>query len=281
MSWIDIENKFLEKFAMKIHNLKNKKELITFCSGVLDKKYKEKDFTDIKNIIKILKKLTINDLTAINNGEKFNFIKYKKNPNINLREIRKYVVEKKLKVSYSIFKNKQNIVDYKNKVYAMHSIGKVFTGYLIMIMLDIGVITDEDIKKPLHLDKNIFNKLPQKVRGILLKKTMLDVMTHKSGIRDYVANYLNKLGKNTKINPVEPEDFVEFIDSEVYEFFDEEIIYSNAGILLCGLSIKHLYNKRTKENLSYNDILFKYIIEPAKLISFSISRPKNGAVGIC
>ena len=54
-----------------------------------------------------------------------------------------------------------------------------------MIMLDIGIITDEDIKKPLQLDKNIFNKLPQKVRVILLKKTMLDVMTHKSGIRDY------------------------------------------------------------------------------------------------
>jgi len=28
MSWIDIENKFLEKFAKKIHNLKNKTELI-------------------------------------------------------------------------------------------------------------------------------------------------------------------------------------------------------------------------------------------------------------
>ena len=38
------------------------------------------------------------------------------------------------------------------------------------------------------------------------------------------------------------------------------------------------YNKKNKTNLSYNQILNKYIINEIKLESFSITLPKNNAV---
>ena len=37
-----------------------------------------------------------------------------------------------------------------------------------------------------------------------------------------------------------------------------------------------MYNQKTNENLSYNQILDKYLLKPLKIKSFSIKRPKNG-----
>jgi hypothetical protein len=66
----------------------------------------------------------------------------------------------------------------------------------------------------------------------------------------------------------------EYIDNDVEK--KDAYFYSNAGILLCGLSIKYLYNKNNKINKTYNEILYEYIIKPAKINTFSIVKPKNG-----
>lgn len=42
------------------------------------------------------------------------------------------------------------------------------------------------------------------------------------------------------------------------------------------MSIEYLYNKKKSSKKKYNEILNEYIIEPAKLKSFSIVKPKKG-----
>ena len=86
---------------------------------------------------------------------------------------------------------------------------------------------------------------------------MLDAMTHMSGLKDYLTKYFDALKINNKINPLNPEDFVKYIDDDV----DKQGIfnYSNSGILLCGLSVKYLYNKNKKTNKTYNEILSVYL----------------------
>jgi CubicO group peptidase (beta-lactamase class C family) len=142
-----------------------------------------------------------------------------------------------------------------------------------MLLLNDNIIIANDIKQPLQLDKKVFNKLPEQIIKRLTETTMLDVMTHMSGLKNYLGNYFNNLRKNNKVNPIEPEDFIKYIDNDVNE--KDHYTYSNAGLLLCGLSIKHLYNKKLNLNESYNEILNKYIINPAKLKTFSITKPEN------
>jgi CubicO group peptidase (beta-lactamase class C family) len=137
-----------------------------------------------------------------------------------------------------------------------------------MLLLDHKIITEQYINSPVQIDPNVLNELPKKVKNRLKTTTMLDIMTHMSGIKDYLKKYLEQLETNNKICPIEPEDFIEYIDDNVNK--KGIYHYSNAGILLCGLSIKYLYNKNKGTNKNYNEILHEYIIEPAKLKTFSI-----------
>jgi hypothetical protein len=78
-------------------------------------------------------------------------------------------------------------------------------------------------------------------------------------------------------NPIEPEDFLIYADKDVLQEIGK-YNYSNLGILLVALSLKYYYNEKNKTNLSYNQILAKYIINKIKLKSFSISKPKYNAM---
>ena len=268
----NIKDKLVELLPKKIYNLKCKKKFIDFINMTLNTKYKLKYFDNILNIKNVLQHLDYNDLMEIYINE--NICKYKIKLNIDTISINKYILNRKLNISYSIFHNNRNIINYKNKVYAMHSIGKVFTGMLIMIMLDLKIITENDINSPIQIDPTILNTIPIKVKNRLKTTTMLDAMTHMSGLKNYLTKYFDALKINNKINPLNPEDFVKYIDDDV----DKKGIYnySNAGILLCGLSVQYLYNKNKKTNKTYNEILYEYIIKPSKITTFSIIKPKNG-----
>jgi len=265
-------NDNITKMAEKIVELKDKTKLINFINKGVDKKYTEKDFSTENNVEKILNSLRLLDLINIDNGEHFNIFKIKK-PNIDKKDIEEYISEKKLELSYSINNNGKIITNTKDEIYAMHSIGKVFTGFLIMLLLNEDIITSKDINAPLQLDKKVRDKLPKIILDRLEETTMLDVMTHMAGLTNYLSNYMNELSKNNKENPIEPEDFIKYINPDVKE--KNKFNYSNTGLLLCGLSVKHLYNKKLKENKSYNQILEKYIIKPAELKTFSISKPEK------
>lgn len=267
------EQKLLNAVIIKIIRLKDKTKLIKFINWRLGKKYTEKDFTSIENVKKILNLLEMSDLISIDGGERFNIFKMKKFNSVNKRDIDEYINEKKLKLSYSINDKGKIITNTKDEIYAMHSIGKVFTGFLIMLLLDENIITEKDINSSLKLDKEVKDKLPKIILDRLEETTMLDVMTHMAGLTDFLDNYIEALTENNKENPIEPEDFIKYIDPNVKE--KNKRNYSNTGILLCGLSIKHLYNKKLKTDKSYNQILEEYIIRPANLKTFSISKPKK------
>lgn len=276
--WINqeiiIKNKLIDLLPNKIYNLKDKKQLIFFINSQLNKKYTLNNFNNIEKIKNIIINLNLTDLYQINNGENFNIIKSNTIPNIYIKKIKQYIFDKKLNISCSIFDNNKNILNYNNEIYAMHSIGKVFTGFLIMILLNLKIITKKDINSPIQIDPIILNTMPIKVKNRLKTTTMLDAMTHMSGLKDYLTKYSDALKINNKINPLNPEDFVKYIDDDVVK--QGIYNYSNAGILLCGLSVQYLYNKNKKTNKNYNEILYEYIIKPSKITTFSIIKPKNG-----
>jgi hypothetical protein len=267
-------DKNVGKMAKKMQKLSDKSKMINFINISEGKKYTDKDFIDISNIKKILQQIKLHAIVNINSAEHFNIFKMKK-PYINKKDIDDFINYKKLNLVYSIYNKDNKLDNSKDKIYPMHSIGKVFTGFLIMLLLEDKIITRKDIKNPLQLDKKIINKLPKEVIKRLEETTMLDVMTHMSGLNNYLGNYFDELKKNNKENPIEPEDFIKYIDKDVGE--KGKFMYSNAGLLLCGLSVKHLYNKKNKSDKSYNEILDEYIIKPANLKTFSITKPE-GAV---
>ena len=277
-NWISqeiiIKNKLIDLLPNKIYKLKDKKQLIKVINSDLNKKYTLNNFNNLEKIKNIIINLNLQELYIIDRCENFNIIKSNILPNICIKKINKYILDKKLNLSCSIFYKNKNILNYNNKIYAMHSIGKVFTGFLIMLLLNNGCITEKDINSPIQIDSTILNKLPVKVKNRLKTITMLDAMTHISGIKDYLNKYFDALKINNKICPIEPEDYIKYIDNNVSK--KGIYYYSNAGILLCGLSIKYLYNKNKKTNKTYNEILYEYIINPSKITTFSIFRPKNG-----
>ena len=150
MQEIIIKKNLIDLLPDKIYQLKDKTNLLNFINlTLLNKKYTSKDFNNIINIKNILLNLNLSDLCEINIHENFNIIKPNLIPNICIKNIKKYILDKKLNLSCSIYHNNKNILNYNNEIYAMHSIGKVFTGFLIMILLNLKIITEKDINSPI------------------------------------------------------------------------------------------------------------------------------------
>ena len=106
-SWINqeiiIKNKLIDLLPNKIYNLKDKKQLINFINSQLNKKYILNNFNNIEEIKNIIINLKLTDLYEINNGENFNIIKSNTIPNIYIKKIKQYILDKKLNISCSIF----------------------------------------------------------------------------------------------------------------------------------------------------------------------------------
>jgi hypothetical protein len=266
-------NDNIKKMAEKIISIVDKSRMIRFINNRLNSNYNDADFVNVNNIIKILRSLSIPDLIFINGGENMGLFNRVDKPHINKKDIEEYISCKKLELEYSICNGSTISSNGANNIYEMHSIGKVFTGFLAIILLDAEIITPNDINKPLQLDKLVLSKLPQIIIDRLSETTMLEVMTHYAGLTNYLGNYIEALQKNNDESPIEPEDFIKYINPTVEEA--HKFRYSNTSLLLVGLSIKHLYNKRTRKNKSYNEILTEYLIKPAKINTFSITKPPN------
>ena len=163
-----------------------------------------------------------------------------------------------------------------NTLFCTLSLTKVFTGMLILklilksaeekrISAEEKGISEDTLKKPLQLNPEILEKLSPEVCERLSKTSMLQAMTHKAALGDYLQGYLGAInaaldeGNENKVKALHfnnPADFLAYADTEV---LDEDKIgqfnYSNLGILLCGLSIEH----HTKQ--SYQEILHQEITD--------------------
>mgnify|MGYP001604357353 CR=1 FL=1 len=185
---------------------------------------------------------------------------------INKDIINKIITDDNLSVSYSINYNGITINKNPNKIYPIHSISKLFTNIMLVLLYNDNIINDDELNMPIKVDEKVLNKLSIDVKNRLKIVSILQCIKHQAGLKNYMNNYYNKLidcfnQEKEFPNPIEPEDFLIYADKNV---LDEKEIdkynYNNFGFLLVALSLKYYYNKKNKTNLSYNKILSKYII---------------------
>lgn len=163
-------------------------------------------------------------------------------------------------------------------IFAIHSIGKVYTGILTLILLEEGVIKESSLFSPLEVGTLAMQSLPLNVQQHIRVTTLYDTMIHRGGFGDYLGKYVDVIQSSLKAQQTppllrHPEDFLPFSDEEVFNLEPGEFRYSNLGILLLGLSIQHHYQKF--EQLDYNSILKKHILDKAGITLFC-SKPSHG-----
>jgi retinol-binding protein 3 len=144
-----------------------------------------------------------------------------------------------------------------NTSFAMHSIGKMFTGMLAMKMIEMGIIPEPSLDQPqspldqpIQLDPEVMAKLPKEIRDHLTKNdapTFRQLMLHKGGLGDYLPEYekaiQHAIDNKEEVPKIQsPEDFIKYAETEIHELKEGETHYSNLGLLLVGLSIQHHYN---------------------------------------
>ncbi len=168
------------------------------------------------------------------------------------------------------------------KIFSLHSIGKVFTGVLIAEMIARGIIPEEELTRVgLQLDSDVKDALPEAVQMKIDEASLHQVMTHRASLGDYLGKYLfeelNEIVESGRLDEVpmlrEPQDFLRYASDEV-----KDNSYSNLGILLAGLAAQHYYNKgkAPEDQKSYSEILRELVLEPAGLEDFSATPPADG-----
>jgi CubicO group peptidase (beta-lactamase class C family) len=199
----------------------------------------------------------------------------------DLINIKRYMVERGITGSVSFGFADQSIMtpNYSEDSqcsYAMHSVGKVFTGMLTIVMMRDGILSEKELNEPLNQDFIESLTLPISVKKHLLENhvTLHQLMTHKAGLGDYLEEYGNTIssGKIPEMNKVE--DFLQFAEANIYPVGKER--YSNLGILLVGLAVKHAYEKKNGA-CEYPELLSKYIIDKVGIPSFSSKKPEKNA----
>lgn len=174
-----------------------------------------------------------------------------------------------------------------SRTFSIHSVGKVFTGVLMLKMLQAGVISEDILNKPPNLGEKVLEKLSPDICVKLKQCILSDLMLHKSGLGNYLEEFVAAIKAGRDLSNVNaPIDFLQFAEKNIYpldqvdHISGEKIHYSNLGILLVGLAIEHAYSEHFGITKSYNDILYEYIINAdtggAGLSSFSLCNPGNG-----
>lgn len=173
--------------------------------------------------------------------------------------------------------------------FAMHSIGKMFTGMLAIKMIEMGIIATDSLDKPIQLDPKVMDKLEEYCPAIkehLTKEgapTFRQIMLHQGGLDDYLNKYEAAIqraidDKETIPKIDSPEDFLKYAQDEIHDLKEGETHYSNLGLLLTGLSIQHHYNlKHPTEKKTYQEILAEFVLKPADISSFTLTRPEQGS----
>lgn len=279
MEWIEQEQLFIQCVRKEIYNNHKKFVLCEDMTNYLirnkiikSKKELQLIFEDKTKLEQFLLILRFDFLCVIAQREQL--CMYKSHINVKLKNssLLKYLQVKKLKLSYSIKVPKKILSHESDTIHAMHSVGKIVTGFLIHLLARLKIIPSSAFYKPLQLDTHVIAQLCPKIVTRLKSTTMLDVMTHKSGLGDYIENYIKTLDSSLdkNLNPQEPEEFLCWGDTTLQSKGEEH--YSNFGILLCGLSAKYHYNKNKpiEQHLTYNQILYKYIVKPFGLTTFMI-----------
>lgn len=243
---------------------------------------------DKENFVQLFESLPLGIVGSINQGEdlhgfpelaKRNSEKKTFTP-IDLAQLRQYMKDTNFsgviclsdsKSTYTLSSSNQLNGDTP---FAMHSIGKMFTGMLAIKLIENGVIPITSLDEPIQLDAKTMDMLGPAVKEHLTKSgapTFRQIMQHQGGLGDYLNKYEEAIQKGPIPKIETPEDFIQFADDEIKEGKH----YSNLGLLLTGLSIQHHYNAKG-EKKTYQEILEEFVLKPAGISSFSLSKPEGG-----
>lgn len=178
---------------------------------------------------------------------------------------------------------KSSSIDTSGAPMSIHSVGKVFTGVLLLDLIQKGIIKEEALDQPIKLPATTLKRLPPSIRAHVERTTLRQMMVHESGIGDYLGNYQKAIDAAVSKGLPPPiirnaEDLLDFADDSIVPLKQGESRYSNLGILLVGLSIEHHYNKNAANQapyMPYNEILRKELVRPAGLTSFSENKPNH------
>ncbi len=152
-----------------------------------------------------------------------------------------------------------------------------------------AILQEEQLNQPVKLEESVLEKLPEEVREKLKTTTLHQLMTHKSGLQDYLDNYQGAIKEALKSDQEvprieKPEDLLQFAESKIktipYVNKRGEVVesdYSNLGSLLVGLAVQNAYNeKHPDDKLTYDQILRNYVLVPAGVNNFSATKTENG-----
>lgn len=250
---------------------------------IFDEAFQDKNFEKFYNALKHI------NLSDMNEHEKLVILKPSSKLTISDRELSKlsqYMADQKISASVCIgqangvFNVVNSAENQSSPIFAIHSVSKVFTGMLVLVMLNNKdkILTVDQLDKIIELDPADMKLLPTSVQKFIIdnKVTLHELMTHKGGLGDYYEQYLVEIEAAIKsekpLGLQNPEDFIRFADHSTHE--KGKWLYSNLGILLVGLAIKHAYAKKYGVIRPYNEILEKYIIRPAGMQNFFVTNPQ-------
>lgn len=197
----------------------------------------------------------------------------------DILSLQQYMQDKNISASVSLRANDSNLItpnfpeNESKAIFAMHSVGKVFTAMLVFSLIRDGIIAEKDLHRPIELPLEIEDQLPHSVRDRLKNVTLHQLMTHHAGVGDYLTKYIDDIKQDKVPNIKKVEDFIPFIEDKIFPI--NQFKYSNAGILLVGLATKYIFEKKTGIKVDYYDLLKQYILDDAGITSFSPWRPNN------
>lgn len=279
------DHSMLIRFLNGIPNAPDNLEM-TFSESIKNKNY--------SLFVSLFKHLSLVDLRPINDGEQLNVIPPLSDQSIKIsstfiQEVQDFMRDTgfsgvvAISDGVSIYTIPSDKLTKSDAPFAMHSVGKMFTGTLMLRLIEEAIISEGVLDHPIQLDDEVIKKLSPAVREQLKLTTLHDVMLHRGRYGDYLEKYQSAIEVALKqSSPVplvnDPKDFLIYADEELRpldKLGPEGDSYSNLGILLVGLSIEHLYNQHAEKTLSYAEILNQFVLRPAGVEIFETQMPKE------
>lgn len=184
---------------------------------------------------------------------------------------------------------KSSNIESEKSPFAIHSVGKMFTGVLALRMVEEGIFNKTKLdEKGIELDPSVIEtleKLSPELCSHLQNVSLKQLMLHQGRFGDYTRNFdaaiidaIESVKPPPKIT--DPVQLLKYSDKTLVpekELDEKGAKYSNTGMLLLGLSLQHLYNQDKGTSLPFSDILHLLVAGPdgANLDIFSSTKPEN------
>lgn len=179
-----------------------------------------------ENFLKLLEHLSDNDILVIDDGEGFGLAK-QDTPREEIttpmtltdedkKHITDYMDDRGMSAVVAVTSGETTTTLCTNgnndeSVFSIHSVGKVFTGMLILTLLEKKVLSVDDLDKPIQISESAKAKLPESVVKRLENVTLHQVMLHRGGLGDYLGNYVKDVQTSLKTEQPHIENLEDFL----------------------------------------------------------------------